>query len=1181
MNRIIRLSSVLVLAFALVLLGYALWSPPGASAAPFPDFPVGQTRVVNFDAQIDSLEGMTRREQLDQLRDWLLFATVSASGLSPDQINQSIFDLPAIRRGYMQKVANFDYGETRSCLLSDGRAVALIPRGSAEERAARLAHIADEQRKNQGTIPDTILVFEYGIDSSPGLGTFSASLTRQDSVSGRELFTEKYGYFESRISSLEDLRQFMGRIDDITYARTDGGLALGGRRMPGRPYRGIRVEDVAAIWQSATGTKSPKAAGSIGFSLDPAYDFEGLKKEFDTNFAPALRLYLNVDSGFPTLDYSFEGGRFVSRSPKALIEAASSGLGKRDIEPFMNLLNHIEEHKTPSIRSVEERLRRETGLKNLTLAGFLLRDIGERFGFQAARYDGALQGTEVGMVLFYTDLTAKLWSFDFKGSAPRKAIRDFIPDTARPVSSVYEDELERLTQTRLWFGPQNDGFQVADAGKSILFARTATRIYSASATALRPDAESEANALTAPLMDWWDDHYEEIARYEPEYQRLNEIMKWSLLISWLNERHRGYELNFLTGVQVDRSNWFPDWASKRDLRFRDWKKIGFYERGHKGSSTETLPILKSDSFKLFGRMMFMKGGVSLADETVFAGRAALSAETRVAGLARRSNLNYGASSLADEAVSFEGTAYKFTSLAPDRALVTAAAKEGAKLRSAYGELANLKFERVVAREPSGLRVSTRAGDVEIGNLEIGRRPNGFEIGWRSRDIDRGHALARRLSAADDPHKALWGDANVEAVIDLGGGRGHLIKLNGSGRWLELTRETNAASGTWQSRVGGFSEQARSYDMAWKTHDEIQSVFAAADEIAVSPVRGTEGAYQLRAASGGRIVGGQQIELRSGNAVIKGALDPKTGELRFRLGELPESVRRDPAELQRLVAQHMSRGGAPSTRFEAAGGNPLFQQLRSGDSRSLLRGLIDAPADFKARAGRELTEGVAQSDSLLSSGRYRDAVRQIDALVEAYGERPELLLRRGAAKLSAELPEASGPIREALSTGGAKDPALFFREINARIRAGRVLSEDAALVTEGGDLSIHFRLNSLAGRATVSPADLRTTGKGVLVYVEDRPGLNNLDWNVSIHRSLQQAISGDLGTVVRLPRGDIARLRPTLIYAPDQTTSFRAAGQAGTNTGFRYPRYYAGPDDEDEEDDEREEEYIYIVLAKRP
>ncbi len=52
----------------------------------------------------------------------------------------------------------------------------------------------------------------------------------------------------------------------------------------------------------------------------------------------------------------------------------------------------------------------------------LVRDIFWKGLIQAARYDGRLQGTETGMVLFYTDLLMKLWALDFTNAAPGRSM---------------------------------------------------------------------------------------------------------------------------------------------------------------------------------------------------------------------------------------------------------------------------------------------------------------------------------------------------------------------------------------------------------------------------------------------------------------------------------------------------------------------------------------------------------------------------------------------------------------------------------------------------------------------------------------------------------------------------------------------------------------------------------------
>lgn len=1237
MKRIVNLTSVIVFAVSLALLVYLL-ARPGSASASFAEFPVGKPRVVTFDAQRDSLGGMTRRERTDQMRDWFLFTAVSASGLSAGEINQVMFDVPAIRQGYMQPVANFEYGDTRSCVLGGGQVVALVPAGgSDEERAARLAHIADQQRKNLGQMPETVTVFEYRLSLDSGAETSVGTLTRRETLSAPELFTEKYGYYESGISNARDLEEFMRRADDVTYARSDGGrLTLGGRKLRDRQYRGIRVEDVAAIWQSESkiqGTlaerkkkiddfnsrwanrtyRTPsegmrlqqqhdteerslqaeldadaernKTVGGSGFSLDPTYDFDALKKEFDSQIAPMLRLMLDKDLTSADDGYSTYGRQLGGGSSPGTVDAARRGLENHDIEPLLKALDELSTSDSPIVKSYEKYLSAKYGVKDASLANVLNTYLTQKFGFQAARYDGDLQGTEVGMVLFYTDLLAKLWALDYVNSAPRREVDGFKAMTATPVSTAFKQEMRELSNTRLWFGPQARGFQVADGGSTILFAQTATRVYAASSNPLKPGAESQANAQSSAFLGWWDNHYDEIARFEPEYERLNEVMKWSLLIGWLNKGGNGKSLDFLKPVQVERSNWFPEWARKNNgLKFTDWDKVGFYERGHQGSATEALPLLKSGGYKEFGVEMVLTGGVSLADKALFESRVALSEETSVAQLMRRSNLDYGASKAAGEAVSFEGTAYKFQSLAPERAVTTAAVKDSVKLRGAYGEVANLKFERVVAQEAGELHVSTRIGEIDLGSLEIARTGNGFKVGWLGRDMDLGHSLALRVSEAAEPGRVLATDARVESLISLGEKQGYMVKLRGSERWLKLSPEGQAASDVarWQSRVGNFSDAAQNYNMTWLKPEDVQFAFASEKVVSVAPAQGAAGRYILKAEASIPRAATHEVELQSGSAVLKGRFNPATGETHFNYGELPEAVRRDPLRLQRLVEEaRITPERARYVVSDLADDTSIINRFRGGDVRNLLDEAANSPAEFQIQLAREFAHSVEQSDRLISVGRYDDAVRRLDELIDMYGPRSELLLRRGAAKLSTELPEASAPLREALSGGGANDPARFFSEVNGRLRSGGALPENASLVNDGGDMAVHYRLDSLPDGPPVTPGDLES-GRA-LVYVQDSAGLNNLDWSVSVHDSLDQAVSGNLGRVIKLPRADIAKLKPTLIYAPESSTSFHSVSEAGARVGYRFPTYYYGPnfndDDDEEKKDKAREEYVYFVLAR--
>ena len=191
----------------------------------------------------------SNRERMDQLRDWTLMAVLGASGLPEDDLARILFDLPEIRHGHMRAIANFEFGQTRSRYIGDGCVVALLPKCSKVESVDYLAHIADEHRKTLGSKPKKLLVFNYQLDAAAQTG----SVARQPDFDGGELFSKENGYFESEIRGQQSLISFLKQVEDITYANVeDDMLELGGRKLLGRKYRGLRLEDVAAIWQAQT-----------------------------------------------------------------------------------------------------------------------------------------------------------------------------------------------------------------------------------------------------------------------------------------------------------------------------------------------------------------------------------------------------------------------------------------------------------------------------------------------------------------------------------------------------------------------------------------------------------------------------------------------------------------------------------------------------------------------------------------------------------------------------------------------------------------------------------------------------------------------------------------------------------------------------------------------------------------
>jgi len=180
-----------------------------------------------------------------------LLTALSQSGLEGKDLMQITFDLPPIRARFIRPIASFEYGASRSRSLGHGQVLAIVPVESAEQRNLRLAHIADERRKDTGRIPNTLLVFEYQLNSD----RTSAELVHRSDIAGSTLFTDATGYRESKIDTEAALIGFLAGTDDLTYVSTkQGSLVVGGRKLGGEG-RPVTVDDVAALWQSEKALK--------------------------------------------------------------------------------------------------------------------------------------------------------------------------------------------------------------------------------------------------------------------------------------------------------------------------------------------------------------------------------------------------------------------------------------------------------------------------------------------------------------------------------------------------------------------------------------------------------------------------------------------------------------------------------------------------------------------------------------------------------------------------------------------------------------------------------------------------------------------------------------------------------------------------------------------------------------
>jgi len=747
-----------------------------------------KTQEIEFGFPQTLKEELSPRERKNQARDWLLYSIINNIELSEEGINKILHDVPIIRHGYNHALHDLEYGELRSKLLPDNSVVALIPKTSAPKQQDHLAHIAEKQRKNLGSIPDKFVVFEYSIES----GTQKALLTRKADIAGTDLFSNKYLYKEKLVSNLSDLEAFMKEVQDLTFVQLQkDALLLGGRNLKSRTYKNVRVEDIAAIWQSEQ--KYPERG--TGFSLDSAYDFEGLKKLVRENsifVIKALRASGLISGGSYNSTYDYA-------SNSKIIEELIEELDKKN----PTFLFYVYDYALKNTDYSYGQINFATEFRKLE--------------FQAARYDGYLQGTEVGMILYYTDLLAKMWSFNFEWQSPEKAIPEFINLPRLKLSMVYVEEARKYGEGRLWFGPNENGFQLANSTE-LLFERNATKIFAAAKDGMSAKNEVPASALIGAPIQWWNDHYEEVAAYEQEYERLNEVMKWSVVIGWIINNKK-YSPRYLSNVKVHRKNWFSDWIKEHpELRFKKWNKVGFYPKKYKGTTTEALPMLWSPSYSLFGiEGQGMGGGVTLAKRANIAKLNPINTLKLDKTLARPNVKNIGKNTFE----TIKGTQFKVLD-----GKTIAQASSQSRLRNLYTEFGRKPITTAARNETGLAKFTATYDDIPIANLNVSPSKNGFKVGFEQRAVSQGNHLSKQLSDASNISAILKRNSYVDDFITIKSNQQYLVKLKDANKWLEIDiakiPDVNL-SPKWDFRTAGFNINSKIVRQRWIHPKEAGSI----------------------------------------------------------------------------------------------------------------------------------------------------------------------------------------------------------------------------------------------------------------------------------------------------------------------------------------------------------------------
>ena len=596
----------------------------------------GKGIIVDISDMYPFYESLSPDEKPEQLRDWSLWGLLlKLDAVSDAQLSDN--DTP-MRYNYTGTDNKNIISPGRIKYLDSKNCIIITDAGDISNKYL-LGAVVDNKYMKENWIPEKTHIFGYTLDTAGK----AINIKYVQTVPSKNFFSQEYGYTESEIKNFTDLTDFLLKIDDITLVKwKEKSVIFGGRKHDNTGAASLAPEDIAVLYQAYNVLSTPEkeeqnkrdynifinsrynealknnpklrralAGGQItrgkimeeirkripyqpldnrdvnvGFSLDPQRDFSGL-------YDGLIKLTGNDPQYVNPADSELVNYIDVNRGN--IVNIANKLKSEHDLEPLLVLRRKY----ANTGNSVEKRFDE------------ILHSIDRDNSYQTARYDGKLQGTTPGMILFYTDLIAKLWALDYNDSAPRDKITGFNTMPYLKVPKLYWDDFMKLSNTRLWFGLLNEGFEVYD--KKILFKSVATRVYAASSDPLYPGKESKPNYQSGKFLGWWDAHYEQVADYEPQYHKLNQIQKWSCILAILKEE-KNRALDFLFYVQVPGNLDFETWYKSTGY-LKCKPELAFLDRNKYNKTVECLPMVFSKQYPLMGRYYYLYGGVSLASKS--------------------------------------------------------------------------------------------------------------------------------------------------------------------------------------------------------------------------------------------------------------------------------------------------------------------------------------------------------------------------------------------------------------------------------------------------------------------------------------------------------------------------------------------------------------------------------------
>jgi hypothetical protein len=748
---------------------------------------VKNSAVISYGGASSRLAELAPEEANDQLRDWARLGLASYLKLDTGQLRDNLYDSLPVRDAGFADLARQLTGPGRTLFDGDTLHV-LVPRNDPH-RARTIGLSLDQHRTDAGSDPKRVQIHPYQFHRD----TQTIELQVEPPRPAGEVRTAN-GYVTARIDQNGGLREFLARTRQLSTVEIRGAeIRAGGWNWPDVPSVPVDDEDIAVLQREYLRTSGPPP----GFSLDQVHpptidDVHDLLPELAPRWVDVLAGYLADPARRPP-------DELVGKVENALI------LGKP--EP-----SELAAEGLPSDRAHLWALRAALERRPM---------------YSQARYDGDLKGTKVGMTLFYTDHIAKNWVSGVGNGVPLEARGGFVADPKAkiPLSECFAADEVTGESGRLWFGQNDSDFDFTDDRVNI--GSRATRLFTRSNA--EGDSEVEPSYQFGRALNWWDRHYQVIADYEPQYQRLEQIMRWSGALEWLDSRQAKLP-KLDTKIRSDLR--FQDWYQQNRRDLRESSQIEFVAPRSAGRE-EALLHRPSPGYQTCGYTQ-ISGGVGLGD--LISRRGDNGYRLDVTGPARRAGL-YDASSALDPATG-SGELHQITlqqvrvpgtnkveikpvgslryTIGPESNGVVGVATVGVGRKVA--PLGGVKIWRVetatreLTNEISGgdgrVSQNIRVQRQELGRLDVGRAADTIMIRYRWGPLDR---ILRALGSIQRrPVSGKVPDA-VDGVlyrVDDAAGQA-FYKVDGpDGPWLTISEEVRPPGEELTFRLGAPDASAK-------------------------------------------------------------------------------------------------------------------------------------------------------------------------------------------------------------------------------------------------------------------------------------------------------------------------------------------------------------------------------------